>query len=252
MWTTLAKTLRIGEHRKIKCCGQGPSAIINHNDNGISIYCFRCGRKEFEPHGPRSLHEIMATRRAYEVIERAASMPEDAVALMAGPPEALCWVLKGGLAPEEAHSVYGFCWHEPTRLVLIPLDRGLIGRNVHGGQPKYKMFGAGRSFRLTEGASGTIVVVEDVLSAIAVNRAGWASLAVLGTGFSSIQATYAASPLVVGWFDGDKAGDRAWVRLRQAMALYPSQIIRLRTDKDPKCIHRAEIVRLLERATCEK
>ena len=251
MWKNEAKRLRIGQHRKIMCCGSDPSAIINNGDAGVSIYCFRCGRQDWEKHGPRSVAEIMAMRRAVEVIERAASMPHDALALMDGPPEALLWVLRGGLSPEEANDRYGFRWEPDSNLVLIPIHNGVLGRDVHGGRPKYRMFGPGRHMWLSGGGLGVTVVVEDVLSCIAVNRAGYASLAVLGTSISSVQATWAANTNVVGWFDADKAGDAAWVRLRQAMALYPGEINRLRTDKDPKCYHQRTIQTLIEETLCE-
>ena len=249
MWRQTAKLLRIGQSRKIKCCGTDSSAMINHGDKGFSLYCFRCGRTEWEPHGARSLKEIIATRRATEVIERTASMPHDAQALMQGPPEALLWVLKGGLSPERAHHNYGFRWEPDSRLVLIPIENGILGRDVHGGRPKYRLFGPGRSFWLPNEVSGVTVVVEDVLSAIAINRAGWSSLAVLGTAISTIQATMAANTITVGWFDADKSGDRAWVQFRKAMALHPGKVLRLRTQGDPKTLHLEHIRYLLENIT---
>jgi len=250
MWKALAKKLQIGCSTKVQCCGNDASAMINNGEKGVSLYCFRCGRQEWEPHGPRSIHEIMATRRAVEVIERAASMPHDALALMDGPPEALLWVLSGGLSPEMANDVYGFRYEPNVRLVLIPIENGVLGRDVFGGKPKYRLFGDGRSYRLSKGRSGVTVVVEDILSAIAVNRAGWTSLAVLGTSISSIQATYAANTVTVGWFDNDAAGDAAYVRLRKAMGLHPSQVVRIQTDVDPKHIHREQISNLIGEAVC--
>ncbi len=238
MWKDTAKRLRVGEHTKIECCGNDRSAMVNNGDKGISLYCFRCGRQEWEPHGPRSLHEIMATRRAVEVIERAASMPQAALALMDGPPEAHLWVLAGGLSPEMANDRYGFRWEPNSRLVLIPIHNGILGRDIFGGRPKYRLFGPGRHLWLSGGVSGVTVVVEDVLSCIAVSRAGCTSLAVLGTAISSTHATLAADEITVGWFDNDKAGNAAWVRLRKAMGLHPGRVVRIKTDKDPKCFSR--------------
>lgn len=257
MWKAEAKRLRIGQHRKVMCCGSDPSAIINNGDAGVSIYCFRCGRQDWEKHGPRSVAEIMAMRRAVEVIERAASMPHDALALMDSPPEALLWVLRGGLSPEMANNDYGFRYDPKTRLVLMPTDEGVLARDVFGGRPKYRLFGPGRSYMLRAGHTGVTVVVEDVLSCIAVNRAGWRSLAVLGTTISSTQAAWAGSctrkgsrpdtgRIVVGWFDNDRAGDVAWIRLRKAMALHPVRVVKLTTDKDPKCYHQRTIQTLIE------
>ena len=241
MWTDLAKRLKIGSSTKVMCCGADASAMINNGDKGVSLYCFRCGRQEWEPHGPRSIAEIMASRRAVEVIERAASMPHDALPLMEGPREALLWVLSGGLSPEEANDRYGFRWEPDSRLVLIPITNGVLGRDVFGGRPKYRLFGPGRHLWLSGEASGVTVVVEDVLSCIAVSRAGYTSLAVLGTAISSTQAALAADDTVVGWFDADAAGQRAYVRLRKAMGLHPAHVVKVFTDVDPKHLHREMI-----------
>lgn len=232
--------------RKITCCGTDPSAHINNSDHGVSIFCHRCGKKEFSKHGERSLAEIMATRRAEERLIQTASMPADAVALMEGPPAALLWVLAGGLQPEMAHERYGFRWHEASRRVVIPLERGLLGRAVHGERPKYRLYGATSSFSLAGDPARATVVVEDVLSAIAVHRAGWPAFAVLGTAVSDFQAAQIAAPRVIGWFDDDPAGDKAWLRLRRKLALHPVTLTRVQTERDPKHIWRSEIKRILE------
>lgn len=96
------------------------------------------------------------------------------------------------------------------------------------------------------GTPGAVVVVEDVLSAIAVNRAGWPAFALLGTSVSASQAGRIAAPLVIGWFDNDPAGDKAWLRLRRKLALHPCSLTRVQTERDPKNIWRSEIQRILE------
>lgn len=54
---------------------------------------------------------------------------------------------------------------------------------------------------------------------------------------------------VIGWFDPDKGGELAWRRLRKALALYPVRVLRVKSERDPKKHHRAEIRRLLQEAT---
>lgn len=142
-------------------------------------------------------------------------------------------------------------WHETIRRVLIPiygedgqLD-GVLGRAVYGERPKYRMLSgaANTFFRAPWVDSDTCVVVEDVLSAIAVNRAGVNAVAVLGTAITPEHAAHITERVarVVGWFDPDTAGDKAWQRLRGKMGLYPVTLRRVQTSADPKTLHRQQI-----------
>lgn len=176
-------------------------------------------------------------------------MPSDAVAVQHGPDEAILWVLKGGLTPEEASNTYGMRWHEETRRVWVPVPGGLVGRAVFGERPKYRMLGKpGVLYWPQKRPHGPVVTVEDILSAIAINRAGCAAVAVLGTSISPEQAAEisAGRKHVIGWFDNDPAGDKAWVRLRHKMALYPVKTSRITSDTDPKTLHRSAIRDLLK------
>lgn len=251
-WQDQARALVIGSKRKVACCSTDRSAIISNGDRGVSLYCFRCQRQEFEPHGERSIAEIMATRRAADALAERdiPSMPADAVPLTEGPKEAWRWVLRGGLTPEQANDHWGMRWHEKTRRVLIPIhqsDRlvGLLGRAVFGERPKYRMLGgpADTLFNAPHRPGEALVVVEDILSAIAVWRAGANATAVLGTSITPVQAAQIAerADRVIGWFDGDAAGDRAWQKLRNRMAMHPVTLDRIRTEQDPKELHRSEL-----------
>lgn len=238
----------MGSKRKVVCCSaKGPTAYISNGDKGISLYCFRCGCKEFEPHGPRSIAEIMATRRELDAIAAAPipTMPTDAVHLSEGPRESWRWVLQGGLTPEEATERWGFRWHEKTRRVLIPVPGGLLGRSVHGELPKYRMLTnqSGLLYWPQNRPHSAVVVVEDILSAIAIDRTGIPAVAVLGTSISQTQTAEIAEGRdnVVGWFDDDPAGDKAWAKLRKRMALYPVTTHRIHSQQDPKRLHRADI-----------
>ena len=202
----------------------------------------------------------MATRRAEDALasQTTVTMPADAVPLTEGPAEALQWVLLGGLTPEEAQDTYGMRWHEDVRRVLIPIYKhntlqGILGRAVYGERPKYRMLGgpADTIYRLPHRADQATVVVEDILSAIAVWRAGANAVAVLGTAITPQQAAEIAAGAtdVIGWFDADKAGDAAWSKLRGRLALHPVKLKRIRTSDDPKRLHRADLRRLLAQHT---
>lgn len=244
-WKEQAKGLPIGSSRKTQCCGSGKSASMSNNSKGVSLYCHRCGRKEFHPHGQRSVAEVLKTRRILEALQsKPPHMPTDSVPITAGPPGAWQWVLKGGLRPEDAYFQHGFRWSEPLRRVLIPIKEkgklvGVLARAVYGERPKYIMLSGPKDSLFDVGESPVVVVVEDVLSAIAVTKEGVRGVAVLGTSLTDTQAHRIASgaSVAVGWFDGDLAGDKAWVRFRKKMAPYPVEVRRVRTDKDPKNLH---------------
>lgn len=145
-------------------------------------------------------------------------------------------------------------WHEASVRVIVPVYRNgvcvaLVGRAVFGERPKYLVMGgrADSFFRSPAMPSKCTVVVEDILSAIAVGRTGVNAIAVLGTAITPEHAAAIAndSTSVVGWFDDDPAGDTAWLRLRKRMALWPVELHRISTVKDPKALHRQELVRLL-------
>jgi len=237
----------VGGSRKVQHCGLDRSAVVGHKDGGYTMHCFRCKASHFEPHGERGMHEIMATRRAVEKLDDSAYIPDNAVPIQQGPLEARLWVLIGGLTPEDATDLYGMRWHAESNRVLIPTSTtSFLARSVFNEHPKYRMYGSCVGYKLGEAQNGptrSIVVVEDILSAIAVNRAGWPSFALLGTSVSPEMAVRIAdgAETVIGWFDYDAAGAQCYIKLRKAMRLYPVYYSSLHTEYDPKCYHRSQI-----------
>lgn len=246
----MAKALPYGASRKVEHCGSSPAARINHSNAGISLYCFRCGEQEFIPHGPRSAAEILAARAATEELREARDIPKRCQGLTEEgvPSEALLWTLRTGLTPEEATNAYGFKYDPKTRRVLIPLDGGFIARAVFKEHPKYIRSGSmdQEIWEQRVDEDHTVVITEDILSAIKVYRSGFSSIAILGTSVSTTAASrIGAYKHVICWTDGDKAGDAAWLKLRKRMALYDVKLSRIRTDDDPKNISITEIKRLI-------
>lgn len=249
-WQSMAKALPYGASRKVEHCGSSPAARINHSNAGISLYCFRCGEQEFIPHGPRSAAEILAARAATEELREARDIPKRCQGLTEEgvPSEALLWTLRTGLTPEEATNAYGFKYDPKTRRVLIPLDGGFIARAVFKEHPKYIRSGSmdQEIWEQRVDEDHTVVITEDILSAIKVYRSGFSSIAILGTSVSTTAASrIGAYKHVICWTDGDKAGDAAWLKLRKRMALYDVKLSRIRTDDDPKNISITEIKRLI-------
>jgi DNA primase len=177
------------------------------------------------------------------------AIPASAISLSAPetPSEAILWVLEAGLTPERAETIYGMKYDPVMRRVCIPIEGGFLARAVFNERPKYIKCGASKTemYKLIN-TDGPIVMVEDILSAIAVNRAGFNSVSILGTAITvSVAAELGKHPFVISWTDGDKAGDMAWVNLRKKMGLYDTKLKRIRTDKDPKNFTQQEIKDLI-------
>ncbi len=245
-WQAIAKALPVGQSRKVLHCGSSPAAKVSQNGAGLLMHCFRCGETEFIPHGPRSTAEILAARQATESLSQARCIPARAIHLTDPqcPSTALLWPLRAGLTPETASSVYGMRYDPVTQRVLIPLKEGFLARAVNNERPKYIKAGAKdtETYCLFDKGGDLVIVTEDILSAIAVNRAGFNSIAVLGTSFSAtITAEIGAFSTVICWTDADKAGDEAFVKLRKRLRLYDTKLLRIRTEKDPKQVHKAQI-----------
>lgn len=188
---------------------------------------------------------------------RRLSVRPETVALADGPPEAWLWVLSAGLTPERATHDYGFRWIPRYSRVLIPvLERavdtgGWLSRGFVRGEPKYiaSDTAKGKLWSSAPKSDGVVVVVEDVLSAIAVDRAGFMAVAAMGTAFPlpTMALINGMGHTVIPWLDPDKGGRAGLLALRKASSSFP---IRLATpvvsSVDPKRYPAADIRRLVE------
>lgn len=264
-WQTKARALAFGQRRKVKHCASDISAYINNGPQGVSLHCFRCGINDFEPHGRLSAAEYLRMQAVEVDAIRTGGYPEVMPLYGDGVPSpARVWVLKAGISPERATDKYGFGWSADLQRVIVPVlhdgtPTGVwLGRNPFDAdkRPKYLMpkGSAGATWRGSGGGGpvrdGTarVCVVEDVLSAIRITESGYDAVAVLGTTINTETGTYLSDRLPVGWFDGDRAGQDAWVKLRKILAPYGVDPLRIVTDKDPKNHNTAEIAKLMEAA----
>lgn len=177
------------------------------------------------------------------------------------PTSAHVWVLRAGITPERASDEYGFGWSGELGRVIIPvLGNGKrtgewVGRNTShtrgAVKSKYLMsVGAtGSCWYDLRSSSKTAVVVEDVLSAIRVREAGFASVAVLGTTVSTAVASMLADHRVVGWFDNDAAGRKGFVSLRKKAGAFGIHVSRAASELDPKLYSLQQINQYIKDAT---
>ncbi len=136
--------------------------------------------------------------------------------------------------------------------MFIPIgDNAVLARAVFKeDKPKYRLFGLLDShLYYLPGTQTPLVIVEDVLSAIKVNNAGYSSGAVLGTSISpEIAARIAQHDSIVLWLDPDKAGIAGRSYIKKVLGLYPVDVryARTDTDKDPKFLTRQQITQTIE------
>lgn len=176
----------------------------------------------------------------------------DTVPLSEGPSEAWLWVLSAGLSPELVTSKYGIRWIPDYDRVLIPIlefgvdTGGWIARSLHKGVPKYvaSANSAGRYWSSPDDGSGFSVVVEDILSAIAVERAGYMAVAAMGTAapIELLSVVSSTASTVAPWLDNDAGGTAGLKRLRKAARQWPIKLLpSIKTDLDPKRYSAKEI-----------
>lgn len=253
-WQDLATALSTGQKQKFTHCGNSPAASIWKSQFGIGFKCYRCHDDGWEKFGVRSVAEVLEARNAFDTLTtRATAIPVDAVRLDAPdvPTDAHLWVLRAGITPEQASSLYGFTWHQPTRRIFLPVGKGVIlARAVYKeDKPKYKLMGIGGSHLYTLQGKNPLVIVEDILSAIKVNKAGYSSCAVLGTSISPENAAVIAGYSdVVLWLDPDKAGVEGRRHIKKVLGLYPVNVMYAQegTTKDPKFLSRETIIQTIE------
>lgn len=183
----------------------------------------------------------------------------DTVPLTEGPQEAWLWVLTAGLTPERATEQYGIRWIPKFSRILLPVleggvDNGAwLARSLVKGVPKYVASAKARDkyWSSPDDGSGFVVVVEDVLSAIAVHRAGYMAIAAMGTAFpiSLLARISDLSRRVQPWLDSDEGGLAGVRGLRQAARSWPITVLpRIKSELDPKRYSSTEIRRFIEAA----
>ncbi|MCY1708378.1 toprim domain-containing protein [Pannonibacter sp. SL95] len=269
-WLQIAKTLRPGAKRKIRCCGSDASLIVSDNSKGYGAFCFRCNFKDFAPHGTFSIQQLRERRQALNAIAAGKdfSLPRDFTTDI--PDSAALWFLRAGVRHDIA-SHYGIGYSPFLRRVIVPLYErgeyvGYIARSLDE-KPRYLskmdpqsvgLFRSDPSLRLPtapstgDGIRPALVIVEDVLSAIRVGRLVQLACALLGTS-ASVEKISQALELkpdhennsAAIWMDGDTAGAAARRTLSRRLDLIGIPVQTIRTHRDPKAYSNREIRSIL-------
>lgn len=251
-WLEEARKLPLGHKtRLVHNCGSGRTLIVNHNLQGYSAYCFRCGEPEFESKGKQSLQELTRIRELNAQAAReitSVEPPEDLTEDI--PLEGRMWLYKAGITPSVWNS-YGIGYSPSMERVYLPIIKGgepiwFQARAVHAGQtPKYIQPSAERSTVLFEShkvqeTTELVVLTEDILSAIRVGEVANA-VSLLGTKITSGQASYLSQyKRVVLWLDSDKAGRVGAANIRRTLSLL-TETANICTTDDPKLLTKQQI-----------
>lgn len=261
-WLEIAKNLPCGSKVKVHCCGNSPSMLISHRENGYSTYCFRCEEPEshaFVPHGTRSIGEITRHKRELQEAKgKPPHLPFDAVTDI---PVEAAWFLKFGISLQEATS-RGFLWSPFFNRVVVRMqeideDKTLTAVHLrairHDDKPKWLNIGTPSpdamywAYQRGYRRSAT-VVVEDVLSAIKINLAGYNAVAILGSHITDtqVQRILWHSSSVIVWFDNDTAGRKGALHAIQQFKMQNCCVYQVTSDADPKTYNRDQINDLLK------
>lgn len=257
-WLSLAKNLPLGRTSRCDCpsCGEGTNtnaAIINHTTRGYSLFCHACGHNPFENKGVQTLDEL---KRIKELNDDAARFTDTDVRLpkdftTAIPLEGRLWLYGGGITPT-VWERYNFGFSEHLQRVIIPVYQSgeLVwyqARAVQKGQtPKYLNPTARKDGELfsSDGESSlagkTVIVCEDILSAIRVGKVAKdhcnssTGTSILGTKLCTRSIMrLGAAERVIGWFDNDNAGHKAARELYKSVGILTDVAI-IRSERDPK------------------
>lgn len=258
-WLDVAQELPQGQHTRIDCkCGKGKTLVVNNNDKYYSAHCFRCDYSPYHDKGIQTLAQLAHIKQLNEVANEPIQieLPRDFTHDI--PIEGRLWLYKGGISPT-VWKRYGIGYSPHMQRVVLPVyDRQgtliwLQARAVLTGQiPKYIQPALPRDAIMfwahtTVTVSKTVVVVEDILSAIRVGR-HTRCVSLLGTKISGVQANRLSNyDRVITWLDDDKAGQTGAYKIRRTLGLL-TDTQNICTRVDPKVLSNAQIIHTLKQA----
>lgn len=250
-WRTVAKSLPAGYKVRIPCCKKDNSLLVSYDTKCYRAYCFRCNRSEYERVGVRTLEKILLDKRNLDAVKaRGVAIPQDFTDVVPAPHN--LWYLTKGLTGEDMQA-NGVGWSEDAQRIVLPVRNGghldaLQLRAVHPDQkPKYLnpigpsvakavFVPVGLRQDFTNIGKDFIVVTEDILSAIKLDKAGIPAVSILGTNPTDarLNRILLHSNRILWWFDNDPAGRRGSRIGKCVSELMGADSSEIYTDLDPK------------------
>lgn len=185
---------RFLSHQPCLKCGSKDN-LATYSDG--HSYCFGC-------HYYIPAHPTLQRFRIKEEVNSNSlvSLPHDYTLIL--PTFCQLWLKQYELTNKEVDDLEAG-WSESTGLLLFPIKKentllGYVGRRFKGEGSKYTIKGEKKHFGTVYGSGSTLVVTEDLISAIKVARVT-SALSLFGTFLNSIPEGYESYRL---WLDKDK------------------------------------------------
>lgn len=215
---------------------------IIRSDKGYNGYCHHCGGKGFS-RSTSSLFKQDTTgfetsQRAVEIPISNNQLPDDYRTQI--PPEGLLWLFSYDISTEEIKK-YEMGWSQELGMIIFPLKVANVILGWQGRDPitkKYKNSGPGLVFKAYSRNRGKVVLVEDIVSAIKVNRI-MSCIALLGTNLKNLDIS--GDNFII-WLDYD-VRDKAQ-KMANELSLW-GKVKVIVTKKDPKYYSTDEIEDIL-------
>ena len=234
--------------------------VVKHGANGWDAYCWRCSDDGFVPHPQPSMAERLArlkqVRQAEQEAEADPRPPMPAEFDPARwPLQARVWLYKAGFTNDTIRGAGLYHCSRLDRVVLPVIRDGRLcywqARGFDPERPKYLNPKIDKTNLTADyGQGDTLVITEDVLSAIRVGEVAEAR-SILGTALSDGVAASicAADKPVAIWLDPDAAGRRGATKAKRKLDLIGVRSVIVKSGRDPKLYSKEEICSILS-ASC--
>lgn len=241
--------------------------VVTRKRNGFSMWCHRCHTKYWYPIKSPSSSAILSElhRRAVgnkdnaSVVTKKVTLPSDFTADI--PASGLLWLRTYGVNEDEIRR-YHFGYSPRLDRLILPVfrDGELVfwqGRNLSSdtSRPKYMNVRSQRSdiVLFVNNQTSKVVLVEDILSCLAVARAGVSAVALLGSyvKMDLLRDVLADADIacIKVWLDPDKRQEACkYAKQLRALGYSASPIVL--AHQDPKCYKPEEVQRFIGGATC--
>lgn len=256
-WLEAAKALPEGTKSSIvHGCGSGRKLLIEHKPEGYACWCYRCSEGGWAPKPKPSLAERLAKLKVQKAADNSVKFsptPPQPIEFNVAkwPVDARVWLFRCGI-DEFWIGHLGFYWCDRIERVVMPVldDLGLLcywqARGFDPKRPKYlsqalpsgvaKPVYKAIPFRRAPCKSKTLVITEDILSAIKVGEQcdAWSILGTSLTALSEAEIANSGYSKVLVWLDPDEAGVHGRRKIVPQLRRLGINAKAVRSGKDPK------------------